>query len=174
MRYLFVGRLWQLVKFFLEQPPSTLYKMIAAGIVLVLGLWLYDGIKSRPLQKHVNVPIARGQIVDLSVMLPDAKLICVVPNGSVVAHVSIDDYLTTSQALHLKKDTKPMRRIFADDWHIIAIGDKKYQVYHMGDIVKPNFTTTRCQKREAGRPIELLPIKESYGRKFDFHNMHSI
>lgn len=95
-------------------------------------------------------------------------------NGSVVAHVSIDDYLTTSQALHLKKDTKPMRRIFADDWHIIAIGDKKYQVYHMGDIVKPNFTTTRCQKREAGRPIELLPIKESYGRKFDFHNMHSI
>lgn len=173
MRHLFGVRLRRLIEFFWEQPPSTRYKIIAGGVVFVLGLWLYDSIKSRPLQKHVNLPIARGQIVNLSTILPTAKLICVVPNGAAVTHVSIDDYLTTSQAMRLQKDVKPIRRIFADDWHIIAIEYRKYQVYHMGHIVEPDFMATRCQAYQVGRAVELLPTKESYGKKFDFHNMPS-
>lgn len=140
---------------------STQNQIIAVIVILWLIFWVFDTFSSNKMQKQVNYALLSGQNIELTQLLPSAQIICVVPpKRSIHGNAQIDHYLFYRQLKRLNRKIDPIWRMFIDEWHLVGIAEHKYEVYRMGDMTMPAYTTSaQCLSIKEHPKITIAPIE---------------
>ncbi|OPH37622.1 Uncharacterised protein [Moraxella lacunata] len=155
---------------FRNLPKNAQVGIVAIVAILWVGIWVVNTHQDNSMQKQVNRALLSNQSIDVSGLLPNAKMICVVPKDTHIYNdtTGIYEYLSVHRLQSLNKIINGKSQIIYDDWHLVGVDNGKYDIYRMDDRVDPNFYGARCHKKSANQPLLLTPDKTSHGKKFDF------
>lgn len=155
----------------ISRLPKHMQTMIVTVLILfVFILWVTQNLTDNKMQRQINFALSSNQSINLNTLLPNAKMICIVPKDTQIYNdtTGIYDYLSKARLQSLNKRLISLWQIVRDDWHLIAINDNNYKVYRMGDMIEPNFYGAKCQT--TNQPMIISADISTYGKKFNINS----
>lgn len=157
-------KLTQILK---DLPISSKIYIVFVLMVLCVFVFIFQKIKSNPIQKQINHRLLANKQVDLHTILPLAQVICVVPpKNHLYYENNIQHYLSYSKFIQLNNKIKAMKTLFYNNWYLVGVGKDSYQYYIMGSSTKPKYLSTQCVSIKEHSKI-IISLTQKDGKEFD-------